>query len=75
MKREWTPTDPNEPATGHGNPTDGGDPGVTKREYFASKAFAALIASEVDIEFSLLAKDAVEAADALIDALNEGGKS
>ena len=75
MKRHWTPTDPNEPATGHGNPEQGGDPGVTKREYFAAKALQGLLAKDDTLNFELLSQEAVEAADALIDALNEGGES
>lgn len=52
------------------------DGGITKREYFASKAMAALIAREPDSDtlsanfYNAVALDAVMATDALIKALN-----
>ncbi len=51
------------------------DRGLTKREYFAAKMMAAIISSIPDNEtitgYSAIAREAVEAADALINALNE----
>lgn len=72
--REWTPTDPNAPATGHGNKEQGGDPGVTKREYFAAQALKGFLADHC-LRYDAAAEYAVKTADALIDALNERGGS
>ena len=49
-----------------------GDPGLTKREYFAAMAMAHSYDGRCK-DFSLAAQSAVRAADALIDALNAGG--
>ena len=49
--------------------------GLTKREYFAAKMMAAIISSipnnETITGYSAIAREAVEASDALINALNE----
>ena len=45
---------------------------LTKREYFAAMAMQGLLANpELTEDYVLIAKDAVQMADALINALNE----
>lgn len=50
-----------------------GDPGLTKREYFAAMAMQGMCANSggiaLDADFEQLAKESVEAADALLVAL------
>lgn len=47
--------------------------GLTKREYFALKAYVALLQSHAlkNIAYSTLARESLDAADAFISALNE----
>lgn len=48
-----------------------GNPGITLREYFAAMAMQGFLHGQQDSEFAAFrAKDAVIAADALIEALN-----
>ena len=51
--------------------------GLSKREFFAAKALQGLLSIEEDnhLPMETHAEYAVEAADALIDALNKGGNS
>ena len=80
MSEHTKRTDPHAAAIGHGD-EEWGPEGLTKREYFATQAMQGLLANShhemVDTQLSLppstLADEAVEYADALIDALNAGG--
>ncbi len=61
-----------QPAYAHGNPQDGGDPGLTKREYAAIEIYAQMagrykIVNQFDRE--ACSKFAVESADALFAEL------
>jgi hypothetical protein len=48
-----------------------GDPGLTKREYFAAIALQGMLASNMNACYEEFAKRSVDCADALIDALNK----
>lgn len=48
--------------------------GINVRAHFASIAMQSFIAADPDRKIAYTAKDAVEAADALIEALNKGGE-
>jgi len=65
----------NEAAFGHGSPANGGEPGVSKREYFAGLAMQGVLANPAladNIEdASDVAEAAVLAADALLTALSK----
>jgi len=79
-------TDPNSPAYGHGNYTDGGAPGVSKREYLAALAMQGLLANPKFSDAAATAgvygnaftaevsQRSIENADALIEALNQESK-
>jgi hypothetical protein len=62
------------PAFGHGNPNDGGAPGMSIRDWFAGQALAGLFASGPhDCDEHGLAHDAYLHADAMLKARREGG--
>jgi hypothetical protein len=63
-------TKPNEPAFDYD--IDYPEEGLTKREYFAAMAMQALLSDpNISTTYSHYAENAVQAADALIAALNE----
>lgn len=56
---------------------DHGDPGITKREYFAATILQGIVASRHNVNYvseKIFAAQAVRQADALIDALNKESK-
>ena len=61
----------NAPSFGHGSPEHGGDPGLTKREYFAGLAMQGLLADPItnQVEREEFGEIAVAYADALLAAL------
>lgn len=45
-KRDFEQPNDGGPAFGHGNPEQGGDPGMSLRDWFAGQAIAGLLANE-----------------------------
>lgn len=63
------------PAFGHGDPVNGGDPGMSLRDYFAGQALVGLYASGPhDCDQNGLAHDAYLAADAMLKAKAKAGR-
>ena len=58
------------PAFAHGDPTHGGDPGMSLRDYFAGQALAGLVMNKRHIAFHPTddAKWVYELADAMLEA-------
>ena len=60
------------PAFGHGNPEQGGDPGMSLRDWFAGQALAGIMACHSHEGFSLHPSDcaswAFDVADAMLKA-------
>lgn len=58
------------PAFGHGNPTQGGDPGMSLRDYFAGQALAGMVSREPCYDRTIfeVAEDAYNYADSMLFA-------
>lgn len=59
------------PAFGHGNPQDGGDPGMSLRDWFAGQALAGEVQFDATRSPANIARDAYATADAMLSTREE----